>query len=205
MGITYTDSDLAAHDSNNFQVCDGRNPVQVANTVDRLGAPALSPAIGFGKVAAEVSNGEQDVAFETKASTREDGIVPVPAERAEGVLLHHHTNLTQLFPGLGIVDLVDKSNTLSNWKISPVDTFGGEGIFWVGKVAEDALFLFRGKAAVGRVAVDLIAGLWAVRHGNLTHDRVVMPLWLEVFRHRDASVYFSGTGKEVWEALLAII
>lgn len=68
-GLTYTDSDLAAHDTDDLKVGNRSDPVNAAYTIRSLAAPTVLPAIGLGEITAQVADGEQDVTLETKTGT----------------------------------------------------------------------------------------------------------------------------------------
>lgn len=180
---TYTDSNLTDHDTDNLEVGDSSDPVHRALAGVRLAAPALLPAIRGGEVAAQVSDGEQDVTLEAETGTGQDGVVPVPAQRAQRVLLHHGADLGQLLLGLGIVDRGDELDALGQWQVGPVDAFWCVAVVRVCDVVEDLALLLRGDAGVGWVGVGLIAGLRPVGHGNLPRGGVVVFLVGEEVRH----------------------
>jgi len=69
-------------------------------------APALRP--GAAEEGLEVTNAEQHVTLEAKASAGENGITNIPRDRAEGISLHHLADLAELLLCLFIVDLVDE-------------------------------------------------------------------------------------------------
>lgn len=180
---TYTDSNLTNHDTDNLEVGDGSDPVHRALAVGRLATPARLPAIRSSKVTAQISDREKHVAFKTETGTRQDRVVPVPAQRAQGVLLHHGADLTQLLLSLGIVDGGDEFNALGQWQVSPVDALRCVAVVRVCDVIEDLALLLGGDAGVRWVAVGLIAGFRPVRHGNLPGGRVVVFFVGEEVRH----------------------
>lgn len=165
--FTYTNSNLTDHDTNDLKVGDSGDPVHRALAIVRLAAPARLPAIGGGEVAAQVTDGEQDVALEAEAGAGQDGVVPVPAQGTEGVLLHHGADLGQLLLGLGIVDRGDELDALGQGQVGPVDALWRVAVVRVCDVVEDLALLVGGDAGVWRVGVCLITGLWPVGHGDL--------------------------------------
>lgn len=180
---TYTDSDLSTHDTDDLKVGDCSKPIDIASAILGLAAPAALPTIGFGKVTAQVADGEQDIALETETSTGKNSIVPVPAKWAQRVLLHHPANLAKFLFGFGIVDLGDEGDSLFEWQIGPVDAFGCIAVVRLGEVAENLTLLLGGHPIVSGKLICLVASSRAMRNGDLADDGVVVPLVFQVFRH----------------------
>lgn len=168
---THTDDNLSNHDTDDLEVGDRGDPVLAA--LCGVVAPALRP--NGSEEGLEVADGEEDVALETKTSTRENGILPVPGDWAERILLDHAPEGAQLSLGLGLVDLVDKGEALANRQVGPVGAVGGVGVVGLGKMTED-LTLVVGGVGTGKVGLGIVAivGQRAVRGGDLANGDVVL-------------------------------
>jgi hypothetical protein len=100
-GRTYTNNSLANHDTDDFEVCHGGNPVV------RAGSGFLAPAIrpdSF-EERLEVTNGEEDITLQTKTGSRNDSMAEIPRERRKRVLLEHGPSSLGLLLGSIVVDL----------------------------------------------------------------------------------------------------
>lgn len=160
-----TNKDLTDHDTNDFEVGDGGDPVLAADLGALEGViPALGPDLLEERL--QVTNGEEDVALETETSTGDNGVAEVPAERRKGILLHHAANGGELLGGSLAVDLVDELEALGQRQVSPVDTFGGVAIVGTGDMAEDGALL--GASISDGVIVEILGASRAVRNGDFT-------------------------------------
>lgn len=179
-----TNEDLTDHDTNDFEVSDGSDPVLAADLGALEGViPALRPDLLEERL--QVTNGEEDVTLETETSTGDNGVAEVPRERREGILLHHAANGRKLLGGSLAVDLVDELEALRERQVSPVDTFGGVTIVGAGDMAEDGALL--GASISDGVVIEILGASRAVRNGNFTgSDRLtVVSRSVVVFRgHR---------------------
>ncbi len=114
--------------------------------------------------------------FETETSTREDGILEVPGNGAQRVVGEHSPDHSQFLLGLSVVDAVHEGDSLSDGKISPVDSLGRVHIIWAKEIVED-LGLAIGILGVGQRGV-VIASLGTVRSAYHAHVGWIMVLVL---------------------------
>lgn len=167
--VTYTDSDLANHNSDHLEIGDRRNPV--GRALGGLGAPTCRPSCL--EKGLEISDGEQNIAFETKPGSRENGMSEVPDDGAQRIILEHRPDAREFLVGLGSVGLPNEGEALEEGQIRPVDALGCVGIVRLSQVSEDFLLL-PGSVVTSWVVLVLLTRWRAVRHRNLPDRRLML-------------------------------
>lgn len=169
---TYTDDNLANHDTNDFQVGDTGNPVLAANLV--AAAPTLGPNLLEERL--KVANGEENVALKSETGTRNDGVTEVPGDGGERVLANHLADGLQFLGGSLAIDIGDEAEALAPGQIGPVHTFGGVRVVGTSDMAEDATLNQVGSLV--RVVVDVMTA-GPVWYGDLArYHGARHALWL---------------------------
>ena len=117
--------------------------------------PTLGPDCG--KERLKVADRKENVAFETEAGTRKNGIPQVLRHGSERVGLHHAANPGQLVLGLGVIDLVDKGHASGEGEISPVRPVFAVAIVGVRILAEHlhTLLTFHGRFELARGCIQV--------------------------------------------------
>ena len=100
MRETYTNDNLADHDTDNLKVGHRENPILAT---DLMSFPTFRPH--FVEKRLQVSYREQDVAFEAKACTGDNGMSSVPCHRGKRISFGHVANGFQFFLGFLAINL----------------------------------------------------------------------------------------------------
>ena len=112
--------------------------------------------------------------LETQTSTRQDGVLEVPRDGRQRILVHHASERLQFLQCLGIVHLVHERDLLAEREIRPVNTLGRVAVIRVEEILEDCLLV------VGVVSIwvrgVIIASLRAVGGADHTIIGRVMVL-----------------------------
>lgn len=127
---------LTNNNTADFEVVDSLGPCLVA------GSEGLPAALENGlEEWLDITDGEQDVAFEQKTGTGKNHILEVVANWIERISSDHATNVSKLFSGLSGIDLVDKGKAPANRQIGPVGAILGVDVSWIDDLVEHRSFL----------------------------------------------------------------
>lgn len=105
--------------------------------------------------------------FQQQASSGDDHVAHIVADRAEGVGLDHASNGCEFFSRFGVVRLADERETLAKWHIRPVGAIRIVAVIWQQERAENRA-LAAAHVGVGDVSgCNVLAGhVGTVRRGE---------------------------------------